>query len=337
MLDQYLEKLQELRKKNEPFALATVVRREAPSSGKVGDKAVINQWGEINGWVGGGCVQGIVLKETRAALESGKPRLVRIGKHLQDAQQQNGVMEYKMTCQSEGTVEVFIEPVLPQPHLVVMGKSEIARALVKMGKAAGYRVTGVAADANLQTFEKVDELITQLSLANVKTSPTSFIVVATQGMNDEQALLEAMKKEAAYVGFVASRKKIGAIKSYLIDAGCDAAKVEAMHSPAGIDVNAKQPLEVAISILAEIIQVKNNLSSFGNWEAAPAAEKPATAPDWYINPVCGVPVDKHNPKHVIVYKEEKVYFCCDGCKVKFEKDPEKYIKAREMGLAPEGM
>jgi xanthine dehydrogenase accessory factor len=72
-------------------------------------------------------------------------------------------------------------------------------------------------------------------------------------------------------------------------------------------------------------------------EAAPAAEKPATAPDWYINPVCGVPVDKHNPKHVIVYKDEKVYFCCDGCKVKFEKDPEKYIKAREMGLAPEGM
>jgi xanthine dehydrogenase accessory factor len=337
MLDQYLDKLQELKKKNEPFALATVVRREAPSSGKVGDKAVINQWGEIHGWVGGGCVQGIVLKETRSALQSGKPRLVRIGKHLQDAQQHDGVMEYKMTCQSEGTVEVFIEPVLPQPHLVVMGKSEIAKALAKMGKAAGYRVTGVAADANLQTFEKVDELITQLSLANVKTSPTSFIVVATQGMNDEQALLEAMKKHAAYVGFVASRKKIGAIKSYLIDAGCDAAKVEAMHSPAGIDVNAKQPLEVAISILAEIIQVKNSMETFTNLEAAPEAEKPATAPDWYINPVCGVPVDKHNPKHVIEYKEEKVYFCCDGCKVKFEKDPEKYMKAREMGLAPEGM
>jgi xanthine dehydrogenase accessory factor len=97
-------------------------------------------------------------------------------------------------------------------------------------------------------------------------------------------------------------------------------------------------LEVAISILAEIIQVKNSLEVFTQPAAAlPESEKPATAPDWYINPVCGVPVDKHNPKHVIVYKEEKVYFCCDGCKVKFEKDPEKYIKAREMGLAPEGM
>ena len=338
MLDQYLEKLQELKQKNEPFVLATVVRREAPSSGKVGDKAVINRWGEIHGWIGGGCVQGIVLKETQDALRSGKPRLVRIGKNLSNATGHSGVMEYTMTCQSEGTVEVFIEPVLPQSHLVVMGKSDIAKALVKMGKAAGYRVTGVAPDANLQTFEKVDELITQLSLANVKTTPASFIVVATQGINDEQALLEALKKDVLYIGFVASRKKIGAIKSYLVDAGCDAQKVDAMYSPAGIDVNAKQPLEVAISILAEIIQVKNSLEVLGGFETAPSMEdKPATAPQWYINPVCGVPVDMNNPKHVIVYKEEKVYFCCDGCKVKFEKDPEKYIKAREMGLAPEGM
>jgi xanthine dehydrogenase accessory factor len=338
MLEQYLNKLQELEKKNEPFVMATVVRREAPSSGKVGDKAIVNKWGEISGWIGGGCVQGIVVKETQDALRTGKPRLVRIGKNLADVQKQDGTMEYTMTCQSEGAVEIFIEPVLPLPHLVVMGKSDIAKALVKLGKTAGYRVTGVAAEANLQTFEKVDELITQLSLVNVKTTAASFIVVATQGMNDELALSEALKKESAYVGFVSSRKKAVSIKQYLLDAGFEKEKVDAIYSPAGIDVNAKQPLEVAISILAEIIQVKNSLEAFTTFEVRrELQDKPATAPQWYINPVCGVPVDMNNPKHIVEYKEEKVYFCCDGCKVKFDKDPEKYIKAREMGLAPEGM
>lgn len=335
MLDKHIEQVQELKKKNEPFALAVVVRRDAPSSGQVGDQALIRKTGHLEGWIGGGCVSGIVLKEALDAIRSGKARLVRIGKHLIDSSIQEGVMEYRMTCQSEGTVEVFIEPVLPQPHMVVIGKSEIAKSLVKLGKAAGYRITGVAQDANLKTFEKVDELITHYDLSGVKTSAASFIVIATQGENDEKALLEALKKEASYVGFVASRKKIAALRSYLLDAGVDAQTVEAIRSPAGIDINAKLPDEVAISILAEIIQVKNSLDVVVSFNQPQAMEAPA--PQFYINPVCGIPVDMNHPKHIIEYKGEKVYFCCDGCKVKFEKDPEKYIQARALGLEPEGM
>ena len=130
MLKDYLDKSQELAKKNEPFVLAVVVRREEPSSGKAGDKAVINQYGEILGWVGGGCVRAIIIKEAEDAMRTGMPRLVRIGKNLGNEKKHGGVMEYKMTCQSEGMVEVFIEPVLPPPHLVVVGRSAIARALV---------------------------------------------------------------------------------------------------------------------------------------------------------------------------------------------------------------
>jgi xanthine dehydrogenase accessory factor len=336
MLEKHIETVQELKKKNEPFALAVVVRRDAPSSGKVGDKALIRRSGQLEGWIGGGCVSGIVLKEALDAIRSGKARLVRIGKHLVDSQIQEGVMEYKMTCQSEGTVEVFIEPVLPQPHLVVIGKSEIAKSLVKIARAAGYRITGVGQDANLKTYDKVDELITHYDLSGMKTSPASFIVIATQGENDEKALLESLKKECSYIGFVASRKKMAAMSSYLIDAGVDPQKVERIHSPAGIDINAKLPDEVAISILAQIIQVKNSLDVVVSFEQ-PGANAGETAPSFYINPVCGIPVDMNNPKHIIEYKGEKVYFCCDGCKVKFEKDPEKYIQARAMGLAPEGM
>jgi len=326
MLDKFLQDTEKLKKKNEPFAIAQVVRREAPSSGKVGDKAVINKYGEIIGWIGGGCVKGIIFKEAEDALRTGKSRLVKIGKTFTPSVQE-GVVEYKMTCQSEGTVEVFIEPVLPPPHLVVIGHSAIARALVKMAGIAGYRITGVAQDANLQTFEKVDELITQINLSNVKTTNGSFIVVITQGEGDEKALMEALKKDYAYLGFVASRKKMASIKEYLESSGIDKKKIDCITSPAGLDIKAKKPEEVAISILAQIIQIQNSASAPTTFEKYESTKEDGGAsPVYYINPVCGVPVDMNNPKHVVEYKGEKIYFCCDGCKVKFDAEPDKYMK-----------
>jgi len=114
--------------------------------------------------------------------------------------------------------------------------------------------------------------------------------------------------------------------------------VATLHSPAGIDIQAKQPEEVAISILAEIIQLRNTGALPQAFEGyAEQKDTPVDAPKWYINPVCGVPVDMNHPKHIVEYNNEKVYFCCDGCKVKFDRDPAKYIKMRELGLQPEGM
>jgi xanthine dehydrogenase accessory factor len=326
MLKDYLEKSQELAKKSEPFALAVVVRREEPSSGKAGDKAVINQYGEIIGWVGGGCVRAIIIKEAEDAMRTGMPRLVRIGKNLGNEKKHGGVMEYKMTCQSEGMVEVFIEPVLPPPHLVVVGKSAIARALVKLAKASGFRVTAMAEDARINTFEKPDELITRLHFQQVNCNPLSAIVVATQGEDDEKALSEALDQPHVYLGFVASHKKRDSVMRYLSDMGKDVAKVNTIHSPAGIDINAKKPEEVAISILAEVIQVRNNTEVQHVFTSLDATRGEAGKPKFYINPVCNVPVDVNHPKHVIEYAGEKVYFCCDGCKVKFEAEPERYMK-----------
>jgi len=328
MLDKFLENIAQLKKKNEPFAIAIVVRTEGPSSSKAGGKAVVNKYGEMSGWVGGGCVNGIIIKEAEDAMKSGKSSLIRIGKTIIPSKKE-GVMEYKMTCQSEGAVEVFIEPVLPNSHLVVIGKSEIAQSLVKLAGEAGYRITGVAQDASLATFTKVDELITQINLANVVTTTSTFIVIATQGEQDEKALEEALKKERFYLGFVASRKKMAALSNYLIDAGFDKSAIDAIKSPAGIDINAKSADEVAISILAEMIEMKNSsmLHSFEKFDESKTTT--ATAPKYYINPVCGVPIDMNNPKYVIDYKGEKVYFCCDGCKVKFEATPEKYMSKVE--------
>ena len=337
MLDKFLEYQMELKKKNEPYAQAIVVRREAPSSSRAGDKAIVNKFGEISGWIGGGCVKSIICKEEEDAMGTGKSRLVKIGNTV-TLSKQEGIMGYQMTCQSEGTVEVFIEPVLPEAHLLVIGKTAIALALVRLSRVMGFRITAVAQDANLKTFEKVDELIPEINLAKVATSLSTFILIATQGENDEKALEEALSKDRAYIGFIASKKKMASIKKYLQDAGFKQTEIGSIKSPAGIDINAKTPDEVAISILAEIIQVRNTLqlkSSFKKFEVS--EDKEANSPQYYINPVCGIPIDMNNPRHIIEHKEEKVYFCCDGCKEKFEKDPEKYIRNRAMGLAPEGM
>lgn len=326
MLDQFLKNTEQLKKKNEPFAIAVVIRREAPSSGKIGDKAVINKYGEIIGWIGGGCVKGIIVKEAADAMITGRARLVKIGKLITPTNQE-GVMEYKMTCQSEGTVEVFIEPILPLPHLVVIGNTAIAKALVKLAGISGYRITGVAQDATLTTFDKVDELITQLSLSQVKTTAASIIVVATQGESDEKALTEALQKDYAYLGFIASRKKMIAITEYLQNSGFDKKKIDSITSPAGIDINAKKPDEVAISILAQLIQVQHSKAFPATFEKFESLkEDGGKSPVYYINPVCGVPVDINNPKHVIEYNNEKIYFCCDGCKIKFDAEPDKYSK-----------
>jgi xanthine dehydrogenase accessory factor len=328
MLDQFIDTVQKLIKKNEHFATATVVRRDAPSSGKVGDKAVIDLRGNIMGWVGGGCVKGILIKEAEDAMKSGKARLVKIGKNINN-NKQNGVMEYKMTCQSEGTVEVYIEPILPKPHIVIIGKTEIARSLSKLAHACGYRITGVAHDANLQTFDKVDELITHVNLSEVKTTLYTNIIVCTQGEGDETALSEALKKESGFLGFVASRKKMISMHKYLTEIGFSDEKISSIKAPVGIDINAKKADEVAISILAELVAHQNKEGSqtaFEGFKSSNDVSTSNTAPAYYTNPVCGIPVDINNPKHIVEYNGEKVYFCCDGCKVKFDLEPQKYIK-----------
>mgnify|MGYP000906986698 CR=1 FL=1 len=322
MFDQYIAKINELRKRNEIFVLATVIGREIPSSGKIGDKAVITVSGEITGWIGGGCVKGIILRESLEAMNTGKGRLVKIGQNPFQFTSEN-IKEYKMTCHSEGSIDVFIEPIIPLKHIVVVGKTEIAKAIVRISKAAGYRVTVVATDAKPSMFEKPDELITRMYLKDSSIHALSNIVVCTQGEDDEEALTQALSIDHYYLGFVASRKKREAVWSYLKSIGITDNQLDSIQSPAGIDIQAKRPEEVAISILAGIVEFQNNGRHPINF-SGPVKEDPSKV-EYYINPVCGIPVSKTNPKHIIEYKNEKIYFCCDGCKISFEKDPQKYM------------
>ena len=331
MFSEFLSEVQQLLQAKEPFAMAMVINREHPSSGKPGDKAVIKPDGQVIGWIGGGCTRGIVVKEALEAIKTNKPRVVRIQPEG-SLESKSGVVDYKMTCHSGGTVELYVEPVLPNPHIVILGKSHVAMAIGKIAPSMGYTVTVMAPNAEKTAFPVVDKLHTgPMDLGLLQAN--SFIVVCTQGENDEDALEFALNSGVNYVSFVASRRKANAVFTHLRERGITFDQLKKIKTPAGLDINAKLPEEVAISILAEIIQ--NIRSEDFTASAKPDAtsqikvEESDTNTDsvkgLYINPVCGIPVDKATAKHVLDYKGQSVYFCCDGCKVSFEKEPEKYI------------
>jgi xanthine dehydrogenase accessory factor len=320
MLDEFLEQYNQRRQQNELFATATVVWREAPSSGHTGDRAIIDGRGEVWGWVGGGCTKGIVLKEASAAMQEGRPRLVRVSPDPDD-NPHPGITEYKMTCQSGGSVDIFIEPVMPKTHLIIMGKSAIAQALAAIAQLLDYKITVMAMGVPDGMFAGVSDMRIAFNMAKMPVSRRTFVVVATQGEQDEMALKAALKVTLPYLSFVASRKKRDAVYTYLQSAGVTEAALAAIKTPAGIDISAKTPHEVAISILAEIIDTMNRAP-----EPLNLMQNLTGQDKFYINPVCGIPVDKTAPKHVVEYRGETVYFCCDGCKVKFDAEPDKYLK-----------
>ncbi len=315
------------------FAIAQVIDRIAPSSGKVGDKAIILETGELIGWIGGGCVRGIVIKEALDVIKTKRYRRVRISPEG-GTRSTATHKEYVMSCQSKGTLEVMIEPVIPQPELIVVGKSNISRKLVQMASAADFRVSVMANDADVQMFLSANNVSDDVDFTSIKNFTNTYIIVTTQGEDDELSVKKALETPVKYVGFVASAKKSENIKAYLTNAGIPEERIAQLRSPVGLDINAKLASEVAISILAEIIadfRGENKTASVccGSKTKVETETEPNAQflEDYYINPVCQVPVSKKNPKHIIEYAGEKVYFCCDGCKVSFEKEPGKYIKA----------
>jgi xanthine dehydrogenase accessory factor len=204
VFDQFLNKASELLANGESFAIAEVVRSLNPISGKSGDKAIISADGTIWGWIGGGCAQPAVVKEAQKALKDGRPRLVRIST---SSSQEDGLVAYNMTCHSGGSLEVYVEPVLPRPHILILGRSPVARTLARLAKAINYTVSVAAPGADREAFPDADQVRSDLNLGELKISPQAMIVVSTQGEDDEEALEAALRTGATYVAFVASRAK----------------------------------------------------------------------------------------------------------------------------------
>ena len=243
----------------ESFVLATVVRTVSVTAAKAGAKAIIRPDGTIvAGWIGGGCAKGAVLKAARDALADGEPRMVSVQPEnllaelgVKPGEMRQGVRFASNMCPSKGTMDIFVEPVLPHPSLIILGASPVALSLAAQARQLGYHVTLAAPASDLLAPPEVDMLIDSFSLGELHEAKR-FVVVSTQGKGDEAALRAAVATEAAYHAFVGSRRKMAALREKLVAAGVEAAAIDRVKAPAGLDLGAITPEEIAMSILAEI-------------------------------------------------------------------------------------
>jgi xanthine dehydrogenase accessory factor len=269
--DELLDLISAKRAKGEPFALATVVRTVAATAAKAGAKAVIGPDGSMTeGWIGGGCARAAVAKAAKEALADGKPRLVSVQppdvlqeQGLSAGEERAGVRFARNMCPSRGTMDVFVEPVLPRPRVVIFGGSPVAVAIADLGRRMGFSITVCAPAAEQVAFAEVDERIEGYALP-VQADKGRFVVVSTQGRGDEAALQAALAAEADYVAFVGSRKKADALRKALSGRGVDPERLASLRAPAGLDLGAITPEEIAVSILAEIVACRRRGQPRGN-------------------------------------------------------------------------
>ena len=291
--------------RGERFALVTVVRREPPSSARVGDTALVTEAGAYHGWAGGGCTRETCVREARRAIAEGEPRLLCLSPEA-NATPRRGMVALPMTCDSGGTVEIYVEPVLPQPRLVLFGATPMVRCLARVAHATGYRVDVVHPDAEEGDFP--DARSVQKSFATESVPRGAHVVVATMGDDDVEVLRSLLAREPAYVGLIASRKRFERMRT---DLQSIPEKILArLHAPAGLDLGAVTPEEIAVSVMAQIIQERRRTKmSF--------EERPASLPEQAIDPVCGMTVAVATARHEAEVEGVAYYFCCGGCRAKF--------------------
>jgi xanthine dehydrogenase accessory factor len=246
-----------------PFALVTVLSAQAPTSGKAGDKAVVTPDGQIHGWIGGGCAQPAVIKTVRRALLDGQSRKIRIAPSDESAERDLGdVLEFGMACHSGGTLELFIDPVMPSATLTVVGDSPVARALVGLAPRVGLRVAVVAHGAQAADFPDADTVLDSDDVSEVSARLASpFVVVATQGRRDVQGLKVALALQPQGLWFVACARKAGVLLDSLVASGEDPAAVARIVAPAGAIIGAQTPEEIALSVLTSVVAARRGRES----------------------------------------------------------------------------
>lgn len=343
MRDEILRMAADLAERGEPFALATVVRREPPSSARSGDAAIVTADGAFHGWVGGTCTRPTVIREARAALTDGEPRLIALSPDGEDSSRP-GVRALPMTCHSGGSVDVYIDPVLPAPILYVFGSTPAARALADLGKGAGYTVVAMDPEADREIFPRADRVITEIDPAAEPPAPVSgrFVVVATQGQWDERGIRLGLALEPDWLGVVASHRRFEEMRGVLRDQCADPEGLEQIEAPAGLDIGAITPAEIAVSVLAGLVRHRRSgsvpagegRSAAGSVGDAERSAEPAEAEEIPrepvpVDPVCGMEVEPGPGVPSAELAGETYYFCCGGCRERFLSDPEKFVAAPE--------
>jgi xanthine dehydrogenase accessory factor len=323
----YYQQIYDLNRAGESFAVATVVRVEKPISAKPGDKAIIKADGTLEGWIGGGCAQDTVIREAKKVIHEGEPRFLRlIGKGGAVSEKGEGILEFPITCHSGGTLDIYIEPVLPHPQLILLGNSPVAITLAKLATVLNFQVDVLDPLATREEFPSANLLSNELNLDAIHLHPLAFAVVATQGHDDEAALETAVRTGAPYIAFVASKKKFASRAEYLRECGFSEEQIARIKAPAGLDLGAVTPDEIAASILAEIIHVRRQQLAPQKLQAAQAVaavEELVVAEAQDL--ICGMTVEIPTAKYVSEFGGTQLYFCCASCKAEFDKNPEAVV------------
>ncbi len=306
--------------RRQPYARVTVVWSSKPVSARAGDAAVVTAGGGLRGWVGGSCSEPVIVRQALEALADGSPRLVRLDPPGAGTQPRPGVVVAPVTCASGGSLEVFVEPRLPAPHLAVVGRAPVVAALAAVAAAVGFDVTVVERDGADPAELGAARLVAELDLAKAAVSRDSFVVVATMGRYDEDAVEAALATGARYVGLVASARRAAAVRDILAAAGVAPEQLARVHAPAGLDLGAIPHPEIAVAILAEIVAEKARPSSSARSvpKAAPVGEA--------VDPVCGMTVDPASAADSAEFDGVTYWFCASGCRRRFAAAPERFLE-----------
>jgi xanthine dehydrogenase accessory factor len=271
--------------------LATVVAYKSPQSAKPGSKAIIKSDGTMLGWIGGGCVQPIVLREAKQALQTGHSKLLTISPD-EPRDDWKGVQSFRMTCEGGGSLEIYLEPFLAKPQLVIIGSSPVAETLAQLGALLDFKV--IAAD-------------TDFTLLKDQINESSYVVVATMGNRDEEGLLAVIGTRPKYLGLVASKKKSAALFEYVRTTGATDADIAVITCPAGIEIGSETLPEIALSIAAEIVRLRRA-----------SAEPEVIVENVATDPICGMTVEIDKAQYTSVVEGKTFYFCCLRCKETFD-------------------
>src|SRR5712692_8782975 len=283
MAENLLELAHKLTQAGEAFVLATVVWCERPTSAKPGAQVIIQTDGTMTGWIGGSCAQPVVLREALRILREGDdPYLLRLGAPGTEIER-IGVRVFPMSCTSGGILDIYMEPHLPRPKLVLVGDSPVIEALSQLAGVLDFAII------QLDTAD----------LSKIQIDERTYVLVATHGQYDEDALEQALRSPAAYIGMVGSRRRAEACREYLRASGLTEQQIERLKAPAGLDVGAMTPQEIAASILTELVQVRRRGSIVNPEQTRFAGEERlessqtaiAHEPETAIDPVCGMIVE----------------------------------------------
>ena len=310
----------ELTEHRVPYVLATVVWRRGPSSGRQGSKAVVLADGTVRGWLGGACAEPSVVRHARQCLETGEPALLFLGQPDElDGRSQEGVRSIAMACESEGALEVYLEPHRPEPQVIVVGRSPAVDALAEMALALGWGAAIIDDGGNPDEHTRPGLVRTKLDLSGLGVDGATAVVVATQGHYDDLALEAALASGAGYMGLIASEKRASTVLDHLRSRGVVAAELDRVQAPAGLDLGAVANAEIAVAVMADLVARR------ARGELMATGPSPVPARAEAIDPVCGMTVLVGDAKYHTMHEGADYWFCAPGCQRAFGSDPQTFL------------